>query len=64
MTDAAWCERGGSKPQGLVDSHIDSALCPRCGRRVRLLSSGKLRRHRVESSVTFSEGVPTTGTSS
>lgn len=55
MTVPAWCERGGSKPQGVVDSHTDSALCPRCGRRIRILSSGRLRRHRTESQIDLSD---------
>lgn len=41
-----WC--AGSHTQARFAREDDTGLCDRCGRRVRTLSNGHLRRHRVK----------------
>lgn len=52
MADAAWCENSGGVPSAArMSGDTPAGTCWRCGRRVKLLSNGRLRRHRVQSGV-------------
>lgn len=48
MSDAPWCENSGGRAAAVRSA---TGVCWRCNRRVKVLSDGRLRRHRTASGV-------------